>query len=339
MSHMPFISVSIKTFNEAKGVENTIDSIRRQIAPWPHEIIVADSLSQDNTQALAAARGVTVVSLLHPQERCCGVGHQLGYLHSAGDYLLLMDGDMVLEPGFIEAGIAFLEANPQYAGVAGTVEMDDATSYEFKSRKQRLSQIYPLGDSDHLGGGGLYRRSAIDKVGYLTHRGLHGCEEAELGVRLINAGYRLRRLDIPYFSHRSHTMTTFSMLRYRWRNRYLSGPGELLRSALGKPWFGSALRTVRNEAIFTVYVLLVLIALLSGSLSITGIALLPLVAFILIKAVKHRSLRDGLYSVLNLTAFAAGMLRGLVTPLPDPKKAPESNVIHQQANRNESRTR
>ncbi|QKO12254.1 hypothetical protein HAT91_00572 [Dickeya solani] len=84
MSDKPFISVSIKTFNEAECIEKTIDSIRRHIADYPHKIIVADSLSTDNTQQLASAKGVTVVSLTEPSERCCGVGHQLGYLYSQG---------------------------------------------------------------------------------------------------------------------------------------------------------------------------------------------------------------------------------------------------------------
>ncbi|MBW7981437.1 glycosyltransferase family 2 protein [Enterobacillus tribolii] len=330
MSNLPFITASIKTFNEARGIEKTIDSIRRQLTAYPHEIIVADSLSTDNTRELAGAKGATVVTLVHPQERCCGVGHQLGYLHSQGDYLLLMDGDMELEDGFLDAAVAFLQTHPDYAGVAGSVQMDEGSNYEFKSRKQRLHKIYPLGDTDHLGGGGLYRRSAIEKIGYLTHRGLHGYEEAELGIRLRQAGYKLRRLDVPYFSHTSHAMPTLQMLRYRWRSRFLSGPGELLRSAWGKPWFRDALKITRNEAIFTLYLLALLLALVSGHGAAFAIVLLPLILFILLKAVKNRSLIAGLHSVVNLAAFSAGLIRGLFTPLRDPLQPPESEVVYRQ---------
>jgi len=332
MSNSPFITASIKTFNESQGIEKTIDSIRRQLAAYPHEIIVADSLSTDNTRELACAKGVTVVSLRHPEDRCCGVGHQLSYLHSQGEFLLLMDGDMTLEDGFIESALAFMQANPNYAGVAGRVAMDEGSNYEFKSRKQRINKIYPLGDCDHLGGGGLYRRSAIEKIGYLTHRGLHGYEEAELGIRLHQAGYKLHRLDVPYFSHTSHVMSTLTMLRYRWKSRFLSGPGELLRSAWGKPWFRDTLKITRNEAIFTLYWLLVFAMLLSGNGTLFGLSLLPLILFIGLKTVKNRSLFAGLHSVLNLTAFSAGLIRGLFTPLPDPMQPPENDIVsHQDA--------
>ena len=86
MDNKPFISVSIKTLNESECIEKTIDSIRKQLIDYPHKIIVADSLSTDNTQQLAIDKGVTVVSLTDPGDRCCGVGHQLGYLYSEGEY-------------------------------------------------------------------------------------------------------------------------------------------------------------------------------------------------------------------------------------------------------------
>lgn len=329
MANKPFITVSIKTFNEAECIEKTIDSIQQQIADYPHKIIVADSLSTDNTQQLASAKGVTVVSLTQPADRCCGVGHQLGYLYSEGEYLLLMDGDMELEKGFIDSAVTFLEAHPDYAGVAGTVEMDDAANYEFKSRKQRLHEIYPIGDCDHLGGGGLYRRVAIEKIGYLTNRNLHAFEEAELGMRLLHAGYKLHRLDVPYFSHTSHNMSTFKLLMYRWRSGYNQATGELLRSAWGRPYLSHVLRIVKNEIIFSIYMFLLLVSILTFNVEIIGVALLPLVAFIILKAIKNRSLTNGLHSVINLAVLSAGLVKGLTHPVRDPMVPPDSKVIHE----------
>ncbi|MRT14822.1 glycosyltransferase [Enterobacteriaceae bacterium RIT711] len=329
MANKPFITVSIKTLNEAECIEKTIDSIQQQIADYPHKIIVADSLSTDNTQQLASAKGVTVVSLTQPADRCCGVGHQLGYLYSEGEYLLLMDGDMELEKGFIDSAVTFLETHPEYAGVAGTVEMDDAANYEFKSRKQRLHEIYPIGDCDHLGGGGLYRRVAIEKIGYLTNRNLHAFEEAELGMRLLHAGYKLHRLDVPYFSHTSHNMPTFKLIMYRWRSGYNQATGELLRSAWGRPYLSHVLRMVKNEIIFSIYIFLLLVSILTFNVEIIGVALLPLLAFIILKAIKNRSLINGLHSVINLAVLSAGLVKGLTHPVRDPMVPPDSKVIHE----------
>ena len=215
MSSLPSITVIIKTLNEQDGIAATIKSVQRQLENYQYHVIVADSLSNDDTQKIALENGAKVVTLINANDRCCGVGHQLGYLYSEGDYLLLLDGDMRLQDGFIDAAIAFLETEPSYAGVAGTVEMDEATSYEFKSRQQRHHKIYPIGDCSHLAGGGVYRASAVNDIGYLTHRTLHAYEEAELGMRLQCAGYKLRRLDTPFFHHTSYDMPTLMLLRYR----------------------------------------------------------------------------------------------------------------------------
>ncbi|BDH46341.1 glycosyl transferase [Salmonella enterica subsp. enterica serovar Choleraesuis] len=326
MTSLPSITVSIKTLNEAEGIEKTIDSVRQQVSRYPHQIIIADSLSTDGTRELALAKDAMVVCLDNTQDRCCGVGHQLGWLYSEGDYLLLLDGDMELSPGFLDAAVAFLEEHPEYAGVAGSVEMDDAANYEFRSRKQRLHLIYPLGDTDHLGGGGLYRRSAIEKIGYLTNRNLHGYEEAELGIRLLAAGYKLHRLSAPYFRHASYTMPTFKMLAYRWKNGFLWAPGELLRNAWGKQHFAAAFKIVRNELIFTIYLLLLLLALVTLNPVIIGIILMPLLLFIAAKAYKNKSLRDGIQSVINLSLFSAGLLRGVINTPKDPMSRPAVTV-------------
>ena len=336
MTQRPSISVSIKTLNEAQGIEKTIDSVRQQLTPYPHQIIVADSLSTDNTRELALAKDVMVVCLDNPRDRCCGIGHQLGWLYSEGDYLLLLDGDMELEPGFLDTAVAFLEQNPEYAGVAGSVEMDDAANYEFKSRKQRLHLIYPQGDTDHLGGGGLYRRSAIEAIGYLTNLNLHGYEEAELGIRLQAAGYKLRRLSAPYFRHASYTMPTFKMLAYRWKNGFLWAPGELLRNAWGKKHFSAAFRIVRNELIFTIYLLMLIAALISCQPPFIVFALLPLLLFIAAKAFKNKSLRDGAQSAINLSLFSAGLLRGIVNPLKNPMIRPAVTVSNPKSLNNEN---
>ena len=81
------ISVIIKTYNEQAGIAKTITSIRDNLSNYSHEIIVADSLSSDDTQAIALEHGAKVATLANGDERCCGVGHQLGYLHAQGELI------------------------------------------------------------------------------------------------------------------------------------------------------------------------------------------------------------------------------------------------------------
>ncbi|MGF1778976.1 glycosyltransferase [Vibrio nomapromontoriensis] len=331
MSSLPSITVIIKTFNEEQGIAATIQSVQEQLKNYDYDVIVADSLSTDSTQKIALEHHAKVVTLIDPEDRCCGVGHQLGYLHATGDYLLLLDGDMRLQDGFIDAAITFLENEPTYAAVAGTVEMDEANSYEFKSRKQRHHKIYPIGDCGHLAGGGVYRASAINDIGYLTHRTLHAYEESELGMRLQQAGYKLQRLDTPFFHHTSYDMPTLELLRYRWKRGYLFASGELLKSAFGQPHFQQAVRVVRNELIFACYLAWLILVLLVGNSGTLAISLLPMAIFFVIKVIQNRSAKDAALSIVNLTVFAAGLINGLFLPNKDPNQPPRHKVIERES--------
>ena len=94
-----------------------------------------------------------------------------------------------------------------------------------------------------LEGGGLYRRCAIlDAGGYAADRNLKGYEEAELGMRLRAAGWRLQRLPRRAASHTGHAAGTLQLLRRHWQTRRAMSGGVLLRQALGKPWLGEACR-------------------------------------------------------------------------------------------------
>ena len=75
------------------------------------------------------------------------------------------------------------------AGVTGHVEEMNQTSLEYVRRGRRISPENRIGSIDRMNGGGLYRRKAIEQVGYLSDRNLHGYEEFDLGVRLRAQGW------------------------------------------------------------------------------------------------------------------------------------------------------
>ncbi|WP_244462433.1 hypothetical protein [Escherichia coli] len=64
------------------------------------------------------------------------------------------------------------------------------------------------------------------------------------------------------------------------------------------------------------------------NMDIVGVALLPLLVFIVLKTIKNRSLVNGLYSAMNMTIRAAGLLKGLMQPMRDPIVPPGNKIIH-----------
>jgi glycosyltransferase involved in cell wall biosynthesis len=329
----PELSVVIKALNEAEKIEACLRSVLAATDAATTEIIVADSLSDDATVAVAARFPVKVVQLAKIADRGCGSAAQLGFQYARGKRLLLLDGDMELDPAFLPAAHAALDADPKLAGVAGLV-IDRVMTMEFRRRNQKQAHSDKPGVLDHLNGGGLFRMEALRPFGFLTDRNLHACEELELGIRLTAAGWRLRRLDQPSVYHYGHATAAFPLLLRRWKTRYLHGHGELLRAKWGTALWWRCLRPAR---IYLAVILwwAILLALLAGALfsplhglaSTTALAIV-LVVPVVLQCLRKRSLAMGLYSIALLNFHAAALVAGLLTPRVDPAQRIDSIVRH-----------
>lgn len=325
----PQVSVVIKALNEGRNIGRTLDSIHAACQGLTVEVILADSLSTDDTVAIALDKGAKVVQLCSPDDRCCGVGAQLGFQVSSGEFVFIVDGDMEIVSGFIERAIEVLHARPDVAGVAGQVQEMTTENRVFVTRRQHNSALTAVGEVDRLDMGGLYRAAALRQAGYFTHRGLHSCEERELGCRLVSHGWRLLRLEHPSVRHWGHTMPRYALLRRRVQSSYFLGPGEFLRASWGRPWFGTALKAHKAYLTMLAVWLLALLGLLSlpwTSLPLIGAGVVT-VALLGAAIVKRRSLSDGLYSFVAWQVYAAGLLRGCLRTPTDPLRTIDHNVL------------
>lgn len=238
----PTLSVIIKALNEEKRIEACLRSVLPACAQLHGEVILADSLSTDRTVEIAARFNVKIVQLNSVDDRGCGAALQLGYQFARGEYIYVLDADMTLEPGFLRAAMGYLDAHSDVAAVGGRLVDLQLNNSADRQRSARYAVLRQEQAVTSLGGGGLYRRSAIDSVGYLAHRWLPACEEAELGARLRCAGWRLIRLPQTALTHCGHDETSCQMLRRLWRNQRMQAYGMFLRSALGRPWLAGAVK-------------------------------------------------------------------------------------------------
>ena len=314
------VSVIIKALNEEAKVADAIESAFKGVEGLAAEIILADSLSTDRTVEIAKKYPVKIAQLKCPDHRCCGVGPQLGYQHSRGEYVYILDGDMLLEPEFIPRAVKLMRQRLDVAGVAGIVRELGGRSYDFERRKLRDARWTKAGEQEWLDMGGLYRRTAVDSVGYLSNLNLHAFEEQELGHRLISAGWKLLRMNEPSVTHCGHTIDTLELIRNRWTSKYIDGHGELLRAALGKPYFWAVAKSQKSVLIMTVFFVGLFI----------GIALAPwygwplavvLVGLGLVFLIMYATKKDLKMAALGLSLWpirVAGFVRGVFRPQRNP---------------------
>lgn len=323
------VGIVIKALNEKANIARAIASAQAGTQGFSSCVVLADSGSTDGTVNIALNTTIKVVQLADPGEKSCGIGAQLGFQHLDCDYVYILDGDMELLPDFIPAAIALLEEDRQLAGVAGLVEEFGEGNYEFERRKATNDGLI-TGDVEALDMGGLYRADLVRKVGYLTNRNLHSYEEKELAMRLRAAGHRLRRIEQPAVRHYGKTETTGALLAMRWKSRHLDGPGELLRAAVGTPYFGRTLQLFwRPFAVALSWAWLLIAALFVATTP--GLLLLPLLfhmALFLNFLRRSRTLSGATTAYLNLQIIAASLVRGLLQRQVPPAAPIASVFLH-----------
>lgn len=317
------VSVIIKALNEERRIASAIESALLAVAPFGGEVILADSHSTDRTVDIAAGYPIKIARLANPEERCCGIGAQLGFQQAQGDFIYILDGDMTLRAKFLAAALSALEQDSSLAGVGGLVVEHSLDSLEYRGRQQRAPSNLKPGIVDRLDGGGLYRRSAVEAIGYLTNRNLHSYEEFELAVRLRAQGYRLCRLPLEAVDHFGHTIPAHKLLMRRWKSRYICGLGELLRSAWGAPYFPLIWREL-GELHLYLLVMLWWISLAGclllpvSALAKSGVFAVVAIAPWLLMILKKRSIIQASYSLASWNVHAAGLVRGFFSPLVSP---------------------
>lgn len=321
-SSQPLVSVLVKCYNEESKLARCLRSLLdaagelRNRAGQECEIVVVDSLSTDGSVAVAQGFPVRLVQLVEPVDRRCGAVAQLGYQFARGTFLLVIDGDMELCPGFLPAALAALAAEPRLAGVGGQL-IECSDGMEFRERQLRGETRIAAGAVSLITGCALYRAAAIRDLGYLTDRNLHCYEEFELGLRLVTRGWHLRMLDLDCVRHHGHRAGAVRLLVNRWNSRFMHGHGELLRTLWRRPrravW--PIVHRCRMGMLASAWWLglagLAVLAGLVGGTATLAVLVVWAIAPVLGFGLRKRNLRRAGYAFLVWQVAGAAMLAGL----------------------------
>jgi len=321
------LSILIKALNEEALISNCLEAALVEVQKVGGEVILVDSLSTDRTIEIAKRYPVRIIQFIRKEDCGCASAVQLGYQYAHGEYLYVLDGDMELQPDFLSLALDYLESNPDVAGVAGKLLDTHIKTADDKRRASKATAQQQIMEVPDLGGGGLYRRKAIESVGYLAHRWLPAREEAELGARLRAAGWRLIRLPEIAVLHTGHSESNFQMLCRLWRNRRMHAYGMCLRTAFRKPWWWLSVR--RAWFVFAAPALHVTAGMLAGGVMHLGaIKFVPALAAseifvwlvsIAVLAVRKKSVSDAILSVYTWHCYALAAALGAMQSISNPE--------------------
>lgn len=221
---MKSCTLIISTYNWLPALELCLESCLQQ-SVLPGEIIIADDGSEkkvgDFIKSFAAGSAIPVHHVWQPDE-----GFQLARIRNkaialaAGEYIIQIDGDLVLHPHFIKDHLKFRKKGFFTTGSRVILSMG-STSEFFKTKKftkkrigredknhfnriripflhNFLSRKYKIGGSKKYYVKGcnmaFWKEDLIKVNGYNEDFSGWGREDSEIAIRLINAGIRKRFL-------------------------------------------------------------------------------------------------------------------------------------------------
>lgn len=102
------VSINILTWNNRKTIEKILVVLHEEMKDVPHEYIFVDNGSDDGTKDVLRKWPFTVY-VDNPKNYGISIGKNQGINASTGDYILMLDGDVVPVPNSIRLMLNFLE--------------------------------------------------------------------------------------------------------------------------------------------------------------------------------------------------------------------------------------
>lgn len=216
----PSVSLLVSTYNWPRALELVLESVRAQRVR-PLEVVIADDGSRDDTRALIARLAtdfpVPLVHIWHEDTgfRLAAIRNR-GIAAARGDYIVQIDGDILLHPACIGAHAAFAQRGSWVQGSRALLDepcakrLLDGTQRTIRSLGagigQRQNALYLPWLSSFVRGPrdgvrrvrgahmAFWRDDLVRVNGYDELIEGWGREDSELATRLLNAGVARRNL-------------------------------------------------------------------------------------------------------------------------------------------------
>ncbi len=223
-SGAPDVTVVIVTYNGAALLPSCLDAVSAQKSRRRWETWVVDNASRDGTAALLADRYRELRVISSDRNRGFAGGNNLALREVRTPYVVLLNNDAVVQPGWLDALVDVLAApgNERVAAVTGKVLLADGATINsagglVDARGYGADRGYLEPDTGQYdrpaevftasGTALALRTSALDDVGHFDDDFFLYYEDVDLCWRLRSRGWSIR-YEPRAVVHHAHSATT-----------------------------------------------------------------------------------------------------------------------------------
>ncbi|MET7985356.1 glycosyltransferase [Streptomyces sp. NPDC005281] len=215
------VSVLVPAYNEAKCIENTVNSL--MASEHPVEIIVIDDGSSDGTARIVEELRLPNVRVVRQLNAGKPAALNRGLANASHDIIVMMDGDTVFEPATVRELVQPF-ADPEVGAVAGNAKVGNRDSligawqhieyvmgFNLDRRMYDILRCMPT----IPGAVGAFRRSALERVGGMSDDTL--AEDTDITMALHRDGWRVVYAEkARAWTEAPESVQQLWSQRYRW---------------------------------------------------------------------------------------------------------------------------
>ncbi len=266
-------SVVVPVFNRPDEVDELLESLTRQTLKDFEVIIVEDGSSIPCKEVCSKYDNRLHLTYIEKENSGPGQSRNCGAERASGDFLLILDSDVVLPEGYMKAVSDELEsdcadafggpdrAHPSFTPVQRAISYSMTSFFTtggIRGGKKKLDKFYPR--SFNMG----IRRTVYHELGGFSK--MRFGEDIDLSIRIFKGGYKCRLFPEAWVWHKRRTD-----FRKFYRQVYNSG---IARINLYKKYPESLKLVHLLPAVFTIGTICCLLVAIFGIIStLTGICL------------------------------------------------------------------
>ncbi|MGQ4723064.1 glycosyltransferase [Streptomyces tunisiensis] len=215
------VTVLVPAYNEAKCIENTVNSL--MASDHPIEVLVIDDGSTDGTARIVEAMGLPNVRVIRQLNAGKPAALNRGLANARHDIVVMMDGDTVFEPSTVRELVQPF-ADPRVGAVAGNAKVGNKDSligawqhieyvmgFNLDRRMYDILRCMPT----IPGAVGAFRKSALEPIGGMSDDTL--AEDTDVTMALHRAGWRVVYAEnARAWTEAPETVQQLWSQRYRW---------------------------------------------------------------------------------------------------------------------------
>jgi len=249
---MKILSILIVNWNTRKLLFDLLTSLYKYPPSGEFEIFIVDNASTDGSQEMITAEFPSVKLLINPSNMGFACAVNRGILDSSGQYVLLLNTDLLVLEGTIDRQIKFMETHPDYAMCGGALTDDKGiptSAYgRFPSITTLTAEILPyrwaiaaqnrishgiepseteIMPVDFASGATLMiRRTFFESVGLLDEQFFMYFEDADWAIRGKKKGWKVCIVPTVHYIHFGAGSAVSGV---SWNQYWLTSLGLLIR--------------------------------------------------------------------------------------------------------------